>query len=48
MYWIDVITKIFFLILLIYIFASWNESFKALLIGSWSFITQPYYINYSH
>ncbi|XP_012344100.1 putative fatty acyl-CoA reductase CG5065 isoform X1 [Apis florea] len=40
MYWIDIITKIFFLILLIYVFASWNESFKALLIGSWLFVTR--------
>ncbi|XP_033179622.1 putative fatty acyl-CoA reductase CG5065 isoform X2 [Bombus vosnesenskii] len=40
MYWVDVITKILFFVLLIYMVASWSESFRALLIGSWLFVTR--------
>ncbi|XP_015602057.1 putative fatty acyl-CoA reductase CG5065 [Cephus cinctus] len=33
MYWVDVITKILFVVLIIYTLFSWSESFRALLIG---------------
>ncbi|XP_020291327.1 putative fatty acyl-CoA reductase CG5065 isoform X1 [Pseudomyrmex gracilis] len=32
MYWVDVFAKIFFFLFVIYVFASWSESFKALLV----------------
>ncbi|CAL7951772.1 unnamed protein product [Xylocopa violacea] len=40
MYWVDVITKIVFFVLLIYMLASWSESFRALLIGGWTLATR--------
>lgn len=42
MYWVDVITKILFFVLLIYILASWSECFRALLIGSWSYAKRTF------
>lgn len=38
MWWVDVITKIMFFVLIIYTLSSWNESFKSLLIGGWALI----------
>ncbi|XP_044017829.1 putative fatty acyl-CoA reductase CG5065 [Aphidius gifuensis] len=38
MWWVDVITKIMFFVLLIYTLSSWSESFRALLIGGWVLI----------
>ncbi|KAL7291031.1 hypothetical protein TKK_0015169 [Trichogramma kaykai] len=35
MYWVDVLTKIMFFVFLIYMLASWCDSFRALLVGSW-------------
>ncbi|XP_054001527.1 putative fatty acyl-CoA reductase CG5065 [Hylaeus anthracinus] len=40
MYWVDVFTKIFLFVLLIYILASWSEGFRSLLIRCWSFATR--------
>ncbi|XP_015432153.1 PREDICTED: putative fatty acyl-CoA reductase CG5065 [Dufourea novaeangliae] len=40
MYWVDVFTKIIFFVFLIYILASWSESFRTLLTGCWSIATQ--------
>ncbi|OXU20686.1 hypothetical protein TSAR_013725 [Trichomalopsis sarcophagae] len=35
MYWVDIVTKILFFVLLIYTMACWSDSFKALLVGGW-------------
>ena len=40
MYWVDVVTKILFFVFLIYMLASWSESFRALLIRGWSLATR--------
>ncbi|XP_033326343.2 putative fatty acyl-CoA reductase CG5065 [Megalopta genalis] len=40
MYWVDVFTKITFFVFLMYLFACWSESFRALLIGSWTIMKQ--------
>ncbi|XP_033223503.1 putative fatty acyl-CoA reductase CG5065 [Belonocnema kinseyi] len=40
MYWVDIITKIFFFVLLIYTVACWSESFRALLAGGWELVTR--------
>lgn len=37
MYWVDVFTKILFFVLVIYMLASWSESFRALLVGTSTF-----------
>lgn len=34
MYWVDIFTKIFFFVMLIYMLASWSESFRALFVES--------------
>ncbi|KMQ92013.1 fatty acyl-reductase [Lasius niger] len=38
MYWVDVFTKIFFFLLLIYVLASWSESFRTLLTDSATYV----------
>lgn len=38
MYWVDVITKVLFFLLLIYALASWSDSFRALLVGGWALV----------
>ncbi|XP_046616963.1 putative fatty acyl-CoA reductase CG5065 [Neodiprion virginianus] len=38
MYWVDVITKVLFCLLIIYTLASWNDSFRAMLVGGWALI----------
>ncbi|XP_076643125.1 putative fatty acyl-CoA reductase CG5065 [Halictus rubicundus] len=40
MYWVDVFTKIIFYVFLIYLLASWSESFRALLTGCWSIMVR--------
>ncbi|XP_011495910.1 PREDICTED: putative fatty acyl-CoA reductase CG5065 [Ceratosolen solmsi marchali] len=43
MYWVDIITKVLFCLLLIYTLACWSDSFKALLVGGWQL-----FIDYGH
>ncbi|XP_029679896.1 putative fatty acyl-CoA reductase CG5065 [Formica exsecta] len=40
MYWVDVFTKIFFFLLLIYVLASWSESFRTLLTDSAAYVSK--------
>ncbi|XP_031825904.1 putative fatty acyl-CoA reductase CG5065 [Nomia melanderi] len=40
MYWVDVLTKILCFVFLIYLLASWSESFRALLTGCWAIAKQ--------
>ncbi|KAL6257452.1 hypothetical protein P5V15_011023 [Pogonomyrmex californicus] len=40
MYWVDVFTKILFFLLIIYMLASWSESFRTLLISSLTYVTK--------
>ncbi|XP_012263918.2 putative fatty acyl-CoA reductase CG5065 isoform X2 [Athalia rosae] len=40
MYWVDIITKVLFFLLLIYTALSWSDSFRALLVGGWSLIAE--------
>ncbi|XP_076277547.1 putative fatty acyl-CoA reductase CG5065 [Lasioglossum baleicum] len=40
MYWVDILTKITFFVFLIYLLASWSESFRALLTGCWSIMVK--------
>ncbi|XP_018401452.1 PREDICTED: putative fatty acyl-CoA reductase CG5065 [Cyphomyrmex costatus] len=40
MYWVDVITKILFFVFIIYLLASWSESFRTLLSSSVTYITK--------
>ncbi|XP_039314065.1 putative fatty acyl-CoA reductase CG5065 isoform X2 [Solenopsis invicta] len=40
MYWVDIITKILFFMLLIYLLASWSESFRTLLTTGVTYVTK--------
>ncbi|TGZ57659.1 Fatty acyl-CoA reductase [Temnothorax longispinosus] len=40
MYWVDVITKILFFLLIIYLLASWSESFRTLLTTGVTYVTK--------
>ncbi|XP_043483087.1 putative fatty acyl-CoA reductase CG5065 [Leptopilina heterotoma] len=40
MYWVDVITKILFFVLIIYMFACWSDSFRQLLARGWELVTR--------
>ncbi|XP_012281000.1 putative fatty acyl-CoA reductase CG5065 [Orussus abietinus] len=40
MYWVDVITKILFCVFLIYLLASWSDSFRSLVFSSWTYISK--------
>ncbi|XP_076618338.1 fatty acyl-CoA reductase 1-like [Colletes latitarsis] len=40
MYWVDVLTKTLFFVLLFYMLVSWSDSFRALLVECWSLATR--------
>lgn len=42
MYWVDIVTKILFFVLLIYMLACWSESFRAMLTRGWALATEAF------